>query len=37
MILHGTLASIIQVLTLVVAAERGAVYVIRAWKAKGTK
>lgn len=37
MIFHGTLGSIIQVLTLLVAAERGATYLITALKSKGTK
>ena len=35
--IHGTLGLIIQALTLTIAAERGAVYAIRAWKGKGGK
>lgn len=37
MIFHGNIGGIIQILTLVVAIERGAVYVIKAWKAKAPK
>lgn len=37
MILHGNAAAVVQVLTLIVTAERLAVYAIRAYKNKGTK
>ena len=35
--IHGNLALVIQVLTLIVAIERAAVYVVKAWKSKGSK
>lgn len=37
MIFNGNIGSIIQVLTLIVAIERGAVYVIKAYKSKAGK
>ena len=37
MILHGDAAGIIQMLTLVITAERLAVYIIKAWKGKGVR
>lgn len=37
MIVHGTVAGMVQVLTLVITAERLAVYAIKAWKSKQGK
>lgn len=37
MIFNGNVGSIIQVLTLIVAVERGAAYCIKLWKSKGAK
>lgn len=32
--IHGNLGLVIQILTLVISAERGAVYAIKAWRGK---
>lgn len=37
MIFHGDVAGIVQILTLIIAVERSAVYVIKAWKGKAAK